>query len=243
MPEQLWFTHILNAIFAAPVDGLFHLLRIPAAYPAAPIGNAFAMEVLAALILAVFGTWLRTRLSVEKPKSAQHAVEMTWNAIGNHGEEIMGHEVWRFLPYLFTLTIFILLANLMGLVPSLDTPTASIEVTLGLAIATFLYYNGVGFKKLGIKDYPKTFVGPIKALAPFMVPLEIISHFARILSLSVRLFANMFAGEILVALFIALLPVAGIIFMGLHVFIALLQAYIFMVLTMVYLSGAVVSEH
>lgn len=245
MPEhQLWFTHILNAIFAGPVDGLYHLLKIPVVDAAAPITNFFAMEVLVALILGIFATWVRARLSVERPKAAQQAVELSWNAIGDHGEEVIGHGGGQtFLPYLFTLFFFILLGNLMGLIPSLDSPTADIEVTLGLAVATFVYYHAVGLKKLGLGKYAKTFVGPMIFMAPLMVPLEIISHFARILSLSVRLFANMFAGEMITTIFLALLPVAGIIFMGLHVFIALLQAYIFMVLAMVYLSGAVAEEH
>ncbi|MGH9467840.1 MAG: F0F1 ATP synthase subunit A [Terriglobales bacterium] len=244
MPEhQLWFAHILNAIFAGPVDGLFHVLGVPVANTAAPINNTFALEVLTALILGIFATWVGRRLSVENPTASQHAVELSWNAMGEHGEEVIGHGGKRFLPYLFTLFFFILVANLMGLVPSLESPTADIEVTLGLAIATFVYYHGVGLKKLGIGKYAKTFVGPMIFLAPLMIPLEIISHFARILSLSVRLFANMFAGEMITTIFLALLPVAGIVFMGLHVFIALLQAYIFMVLTMVYLSGATAEEH
>ncbi|MGH9476543.1 MAG: F0F1 ATP synthase subunit A [Terriglobales bacterium] len=244
MPEQLWFTHVLNAILATPVDGLYHLLKVPVANPAAPITNFFAMEVLAALILAIFATWVRGRLSVDKPKAAQHAVELSWNAIAEHGEEVIGHGGGQtFLPYLFSLFFFILLGNLMGLIPSLTSPTADIEVTLGLALATFIYYHAVGLRTLGPAQYAKTFVGPMIVMAPLMVPLEIISHFARILSLSVRLFANMFAGEMITTIFLALLPVAGIIFMGLHVFIALLQAYIFMVLAMVYLSGAIAEEH
>ncbi|TAN21892.1 MAG: ATP synthase F0 subunit A [Acidobacteria bacterium] len=243
MPEQIWFTHILNALFAAPVDGLFHLLGIPVLYPAAPITNTFALEVLTALILVIIATLVRSRLSVERPGAIQQSVELSWNAIGDHGEEVIGHGGKRFLPFLFTLFFFILIGNLMGLVPSLDSPTAGIETTLGLALATFVYFHAVGLKKLGIVKYAKSFAGPMIFLAPLMVPLEIISSFARILSLSVRLFANMFAGEMITTIFLALLPIAGIAFMGLHVFIAILQAYIFMVLAMVYLSGATAEEH
>ncbi|MGN6594034.1 MAG: F0F1 ATP synthase subunit A [Terriglobales bacterium] len=243
MHEQLWFTHILNTLFAVPVTGLFHLLHVPVADAAAPITNTFAMEVLVALMLMLYAAWQRPRLSVDKPRGWQHILELSWNGISDHSEEVIGHGGSRFLPYLFTLAIFILIGNLIGLIPSLESPTAGIETTIGLAVATFLYYHAVGLRKMGLAKYAKTFLGPIWWMAPLVVVIEIISHFARILSLSVRLYANMFAGELLVTIFMALLPVLGIVFMGLHVFVAFLQAYIFLVLTMVYLAGATAEEH
>jgi F-type H+-transporting ATPase subunit a len=241
--DQLWFTRILNTLFARPVDALLALAHVRVAAPQAPITNTFAMEVLTALILMAVATLVRTRLSVDRPGAWQQAVEASWKAIGDHGEEVIGHGGTRFLPYLFTLAFFILLGNLLGMIPSLETPTAAITVTVGLALCTFFYYHAVGLRKHGVLRYAKSFLGPVPALAPLMLPIEIISHFARILSLSVRLFANMFAGELITSIFLALLPVAGVVFMGLHVFVALLQAYIFVVLTMIYLAGAVAEEH
>lgn len=241
--EQLWFAHLLNLALARPVDLLLGWLGVVPAHPQAPISNTVSMEILVALILMGFATWLRGRLSVENPKAWQQIVELSWNGIGEHSEEVIGHGGSRFLNYLFTLTFFILISNLIGLIPGFESPTADISVTVGLALMAFLYYHTFGIRKHGLLRYLKTFLGPFWWLAWLMLPIEIISHFARILSLSVRLFANMFAGELITTIFLALLPVAGVIFMGLHVFVAILQAYIFLVLTMVYLAGALADEH
>ncbi|HVA63225.1 MAG TPA: F0F1 ATP synthase subunit A [Terriglobales bacterium] len=233
----------MNLALARPVDVLLGWLGVAPAHPQAPISNTFSMEILVALILMGFATWLRGRLSVENPKAWQQIVELSWNGIGEHSEEVIGHGGSRFLNYLFTLTFFILISNLIGLIPGFESPTADISVTVGLALMAFLYYHTFGIRKHGLLRYLKTFLGPFWWLAWLMLPIEIISHFARILSLSVRLFANMFAGELITTIFLALLPVAGVIFMGLHVFVAILQAYIFLVLTMVYLAGALADEH
>ena len=117
-------------------------------------------------------------------------------------------------------------------------------MTAGCALLAFLYYNFIGLKKNGLWKYTKHFFGPIWWLAPLMFPIEIISHLARILSLTVRLFANMYAGEKVTVAFLTLTYlVVPSVFMGLHVFVALLQAYIFVLLTMIYVAGAVAEEH
>lgn len=241
--DQLWFTHLLNLALARTVDAVLGLLGIVSAHPQAPISNTVAMEILVALVLMAFAAWLRGRLSVDQPRAWQQIVELSWTGISDHSEEVIGHGGSRFINYLFTLAWFILLGNLIGLIPGFESPTADITVTLGLAVMAFVYYHAFGIRKHGLLRYLKTFLGPIWWLSWLMLPIEIISHFARILSLSVRLFANMYAGELITTIFLALLPVAGVIFMGLHVFVAFLQAYIFMVLTMVYLSGAISEEH
>ena len=116
-------------------------------------------------------------------------------------------------------------------------------VPLGCAICAFVYYQGQGFKHHGIA-YLKHFMGPMWWLAIIMVPIEIISHLARMLSLTVRLYANMFAGDMVTLVFFSLVPIGvPIIFLGLHMGVSLLQTYIFVLLTMVYLSGAVAEEH
>ena len=117
-------------------------------------------------------------------------------------------------------------------------------VPAGCAMAAFLYYNLAGFRAQGIFSYLKHFAGPVWWLAPLMIPIEIISHLARPMSLTIRLFANMFAGEQVTIIFLGLVPVViPAVFMGLHVFVSFLQAYIFMLLTMVYIQGAVAQEH
>jgi F-type H+-transporting ATPase subunit a len=147
------------------------------------------------------------------------------------------------MGYFGTIFLFILTANLIGLIPCFESPTQNPSVTAGCALTTFIYYNLVGIQANGFK-YAASFAGPVWWLAPMMLPVEIISHMARPLSLTIRLYANMFAGEKVTMAFLGLtlFPIP-VIFMGLHVFVATIQAYIFMVLTMVYVGSAVAHEH
>ncbi len=241
--HQLWFTRWLNALFARPADALLRLLHVAPAHPATPIPNHVAMEILAALIIALFAVWIRPRLSVDKPGAWQHILELLWTGIESQAEEVIGHDAQRFLGFLMTLAVLILVGNLMGLIPGLAAPTAQITVPLGCALVTFVYYHMQGIRRQGWLSYGKTFLGPIPLLAFLMLPIELISHLARILSLSVRLFANMFAGDMIIQIMMALFPLAGVVFMTFHFFIALLQAYIFVLLAMIYLAGAVESHH
>lgn len=243
MPEQLWFTHILNALFAGPVTALLRLIHIEPKYPTAPISNSFSMEVLIFGILLLLFVLLRSRLSVDDPGGLQHSFEWLEGLIQDQSNEIIGHHSDGYTAFLVTLTLFILFSNLLGLVPTFESPTAVAIVPLGCAICAFFYYQAQGFKHAGI-GYLKHFAGPMPALAPLMVPIEIISHLARILSLTVRLFANMFAGDMVTLVFISLVPIVmPIPFLGLHIFVSLLQTYIFVLLTTVYLQGAVSDEH
>jgi F-type H+-transporting ATPase subunit a len=128
-------------------------------------------------------------------------------------------------------------------VPGLESPTATPVVPLGCAVCAFVYYQWQGLRHGGF-GYLKHFLGPVWWLSPLMLPLEIISHLARVLSLTIRLFANMFAGDIVTLVFFSLIPViVPVVFLGLHIGVALLQAYIFVLLTTVYLAGAVATEH
>jgi F-type H+-transporting ATPase subunit a len=143
-----------------------------------------------------------------------------------------------------TLGIFVLLSNLLGLIPTLETPTASIQVTLGCAVAAFVYYNLHGFRQHGILGYLKHLCGPMIFIAPLMLPIEVFSNFFRLLSLSVRLWANMIVGNILERIFTGLVPIViPALFMALHTFVSFMQAYIFMLLPAVYTSLAVAEEH
>jgi F-type H+-transporting ATPase subunit a len=243
MPEQLWLTHILNALFAGPVTALLRLVHIEPKYPAAPISNSFSMELLIFGILVLLFVWVRSQLSVDNPGGLQHAFEGLEGFIQDQSNEIIGHHSEGYTAFLTALCLFILFSNLLGLVPTFESPTAVAIVPLGCAICAFLYYQTQGFKHAGIK-YLAHFAGPMPALAPLMVPIEIISHLARILSLTVRLFANMFAGDMVTLVFISLIPIVmPIPFLGLHIFVSLLQTYIFVLLTTVYLQGAVSDEH
>jgi F-type H+-transporting ATPase subunit a len=244
MPEQLPFTAFLNRLFAGPVDSLLRALHIQPAYPQAPVTNYVAMQVLVLLILLVIFVVLRVRLSVENPKGLQHVFEGLHGFIENQSGEIIGPHSERFTAFLTALFIFILVCNLLGLVPGFESPTAVPPVPLGCAIVAFFYYHLQGIKRLGVWAYAKHFAGPMPLLAPLMVPIEIVSHLARVLSLTIRLFANMFAGDMVTLVFFSLVPIGvPIIFLGLHIGVSVLQAYIFVLLTMVYLQGAVAVEH
>jgi F-type H+-transporting ATPase subunit a len=244
MPEQIWFTQFLNQHLAGVITPLLQRVGITPHYPRAPISNFVAMELLVFLILIVFFVLVRMRLSVERPGGLQHIVEGIEGFVGGQSEEIIGHHSEQFTPFLVVIGLFILVGNLIGLVPTLESPTASGSVPLGCAILTFVYYNLQGIRKQGLLKYLKHFTGPMPAMAPLMLPIELFSHAARVLSLTLRLYANMFAGDMVTLVFMSLIPVfVPVIFLGLHVFVSLLQAYIFVLLTTVYLAGAVAEEH
>ena len=243
MPEQLWFTAILNHLFAGPVSAALRALHIEPKYPAQPISNSLAMELLVFGFLLILFLMVRSRLSVESPGGLQHTFEGLEGFVLGQSHEIIGHHSEGYTPFLATLALFILCSNLIGLVPGFESPTAVPVVPLGCALCAFVYYQFQGFKHAGI-GYLKHFAGPMPALAPLMILIEIISHLARVLSLTIRLYANMFAGDMVTLVVFSLLPlIFPVAFLGLHIFVSLLQTYIFVLLTTVYLQGAVADEH
>ena len=125
-----------------------------------------------------------------------------------------------------------------------ETPTGMPEVPLGLAVLTFLYYNYQGIRVNGPIGYLKQFAGPLWWLAPLLFPIEVVSHLARMMSLTIRLYANMFASDLLTLVWFSIIPIAvPSVFLGLHFAVSLIQAFVFMLLTMIYLSMAVAHEH
>ena len=250
--EQLAFTALLNRLFGPSVLALLQALHIHPKHPATPISNPFAMELLVVLLLTIFFTAVRTQLSVERPGALQHTMEGIHGFIENLAREIIGHHSARFVPYLTVLGMFILTCNLIGLVPGLESPTTVEIVPLGAALLTWFYYHYAGLREHGAIGYLKHFIGPqegmplpVRIFLPIIIfPIEIFSHTARVLSLSVRLFANMFAGEMVTLVFFSLIPVGlPVVFQGLHVFVAFIQTYIFVLLPTVYLGEAMAHEH
>lgn len=243
MPEQLWFTEILNRMFAGPVTSLLRTINIEPKHPTAPIPNSLSMEILVFAFLLLLFVLLRSRLSVDRPGSLQHVFEGVEGFVQGQSNEIIGHQSEGYTPFLAALFFFILVCNLMGVIPGFESPTAVPVVPLGCALCAFVYYQTQGFKHAGI-GYLKHFAGPMPALAPLMIPIELISHLARVLSLTIRLFANMFAGDMVTLVFFSLVPLGvPILFLGLHIGVSFLQTYIFVLLTTVYLQGAVGEEH
>jgi F-type H+-transporting ATPase subunit a len=252
MPEQLWFTEILNRFFGTAVAGLLQTMGIHPRHPQAPIPNSVAMEILVCLFLIVVFFIVRARLSVDRPGALQHTFEGVVGFIDGQSHEIIGPHSEVHTPFLVALALFILFCNLIGLIPGFESPTAVPIVPLGCAIVAFFYYQAQGFRHAGAA-YLAHFLGPSDKdmsiviripLAILMLPIELISHLARVLSLTIRLFANMFAGDMVTLVFFSLVPLGiPILFLGLHLGVSFLQTYIFVLLTTVYLAGAVAEEH
>jgi F-type H+-transporting ATPase subunit a len=244
MPEhEIWLTRLFNDHLAGLGDWLLALVRVHAENPARPWANFITMQLLVAAIIIVVFAYLRPRLSMDRPSKTQHTFEVIYTFLHDEANDNIGHEGPRFLPFLGTLFIFILFCNLIGVIPGFESPTMNPSVPAGCAVLVFVYYNFMGFKQQGVFKYMAHFAGPMPLLAPLMIPIELISHMARPLSLTIRLFANMLAGEKVTVVFLGLTYlVAPAVFMGLHVFVSFLQAYIFVLLTMMYLSETVSHE-
>jgi F-type H+-transporting ATPase subunit a len=158
-------------------------------------------------------------------------------------EENIGHDGHQFLPVIGTLALFIGLSNIIGLVPGLGSPTSNPYVPAACAAFIFIYYNFAGIRKHGLVKYLKHFMGPVWWMAPLMIPIELISHLARPLSLTIRLWGNIFAEELLIVIFVGIAPLfLPLPFIAFAIFGGLLQAYIFITMSQMYLSMAVASE-
>jgi F-type H+-transporting ATPase subunit a len=270
MEEQvLGVTKLVNALLGKPALALLAALHIHPENPEYPIPNHIAMEFVVFLIAAVFFVWLKGRLSVDNPGGAQQCMEaLLTNSMGVGArdllEDIGGHGASRYLPMIGSIGMFVLMSNLISLVPGFSSPTADKSVPLGCAIVVFIYYNWCGLVHHGPLGYAKHFLGPVIYLAPLMVVVEILSHVARLLSLTVRLWVNMFVSELLYVTFLGLtmllflfvghLNALGYVlapfpllapcaFILLHIFVGFVQAFVFTLLPIIYLSGAVAEEH
>jgi F-type H+-transporting ATPase subunit a len=243
MEKELWVTTQFNQYLAGPANAVLNAVQSPAKNPASPWTDWMVCEVLVVLFIVLFFALVRMRLSVDKPGKVQHTMELIYEFIHASAEEVVGHEGPKYMAFFGTIFLFILFMNLIGLIPGLESPTMYTMVPLGLAVVTFFFYHATGMRAQGF-GYIKQFLGPFWWLAWLMLPIEVISHFARPLSLTVRLFANMFAGEQVYLTFVTLTKVVlPVVFIGLHMFVGILQAYIFMLLAMVYVGGAVSHEH
>jgi F-type H+-transporting ATPase subunit a len=243
MPEsELWVTSIFNDYLSAPANAVLGLVGMHT--QARPWADFIVMQIVVAVLLMAVVAVLRPRLSADRPGKLQHTFELFYDFVKGQAEDQVGHAAHHYLAFFGTLFLFILTSNLIGLIPCFESPTMTASVTAGCAVATFAYYNLAGVIAQGPLRYLAHFCGPFWWLAPLMLPIEIISHLARMLSLTVRLYANMFAGEQVTLVFLKLTKfLAPVAFMGLHVFVGVVQAYIFMLLAMVYVGGAVAHDH
>ncbi len=265
-----WLTHLVNHYLGPLALTLLGALHITPTHRETPIPEHVVMSLAVLVLVTVLALILRSRLSVERPGGTQQVAEMLLTNPMGFGirdllDENAGHEGRRFLAFTGAISIFILFANLLGVVPLFSSPTGEKSVPLGCALLTFVYFNWHGIRHHGPAGYLKHFAGPVWWLAELIFPVEIISTTARVLSLTVRLWANIFASDLIYALFLGLLlqPVVWaesksrvlalvlgvfpalipLIFIALHIFVSVIQAYVFTVLPSIYLGMATAEEH
>lgn len=273
MHETVTFiTRWVNDLLGPAAAAVLSWLHVRPENPALPIPQQVVMGVIVLIVCTILALVLRSRLSVERPGAMQQIAEgLLTNPLGfgikDLLEENSGHDAARYIPFVGSISIFILFANVLGAFPNtfLMAPTEIVTVPLACAVLTFLYFNYHGIRHHGPVGYLGHFAGPVPALSWLILPVEIISATARILSLTVRLWANIFASDLLIAIFLGLFsgvslwgwersPILGlglsvfaatipIAFFLLHIFVSIVQAYVFTILPSVYLGLATADEH
>jgi F-type H+-transporting ATPase subunit a len=268
-------TLLVNRYLGPYALALLSFLHITPKHPDRPIPEHVVMCVIVLLAGTLMALLLRSRLSVEKPGASQQVAELLLTNPLGFGikdllEENVHHGASRLIPFVGSISVFVLLSNLLSAIPFFAAPTAEKTVPLACALLTFIYFNWQGIKHHGAGHYLLTFAGSPKtvgdwALAILLFPVELVSTSARMLSLTVRLWANIVASDLLYTIFVGLFSMATVAawakspalgalvailpatipvaFIGLHVFVAIIQAYIFTVLPSVYLGMATADEH
>ncbi len=208
-----------------------------------PVPHFVSYAFLASFILIGIALMLRGGMALV-PRGMQNFVEVLAEAMLNLAQETIGERWGRaFFPFIATLFLFILTSNFMGLIPGFISPTGNINMTAAMALPVFFLYQVVGFRMHGF-SYIKHFLGPVIFLAPLMFVVEVLSHMARPLTLSVRLFGNMFAKHTLLGVLAVMVPfIVPSLVLGLGVLVSFVQAFVFALLTTLYLAGAVEEAH
>ena len=201
---------------------------------------AYSWFIMAALAILSF---LATRRLDIYPAKLQNVMEAVISGIDGFLTDTMGHEGRRFFPLVATLALYILASNLLGLLPGFESPTSNINTTASMAIVVFFTTHIVGFRIHGVK-YLKHFMGPIWWLSPLMIVIELIGHLARPVSLTMRLFGNIKGEDIVLAVVLFLVPaLVPLPVFFLMIFTSLIQTVVFLLLTMMYISGAMEEAH
>jgi F-type H+-transporting ATPase subunit a len=247
LEHPLWIVQAVNAALGPMVASLLHALGREVEPGHDVIPNYLVMAGLVVLAWTVLGLIARRSLSVDNPGRLQILLEDGVTAVQAMLRDYVGHKGPRYLALVTAMFVFILSGNLMGLIPGFMAPTSNINVTLGCALTVAVYYHVQGLKEQGVFNYLKHFAAPPGApifLAPIMLPIEIISHLSRVLSLSLRLFGNIFGEELVILILFSIVPfLVPLPMMFLGLVTASLQAFIFVLLTIIYLGGAVATEH
>jgi len=268
-------THWFNYVFGPIARIALKTIHIQPSDLERPIPEYVVMSLIVLGVGTVLALILRRRLSAERPGSFQQVAEMLLTNPLKFGicdllDENVAHDPRKHVAIVGTVSIFILFSNLLSVFPAFTAPTAIVVVPLGCAIVTFVYFNWQGIRHHGVGHYLLTFAGSPRTLADgylgiLLFPVELLSTAARVLSLTVRLWANIFASDLLYAIFLSLLvkltifgwekfhPLGAVLavlpiviplaFIGLHIFVAIIQAYVFTVLPTIYLGMATADEH
>lgn len=199
--------------------------------------------ILVALIVIILGKMATSRMQ-QVPGGLQNMWEMLFEGILSVADGVIGRKyALKYFPLAASIAIIVFVSNLIGIIPGFESPTATISFTLTLALIVFVYYNFEGIRKNGIISYFAHFSGPVLILAPLMFPVELISHFSRIISLSFRLFGNIKGDDMFLLVMLMLVPyIAPLPAFAILLFMAVLQAFVFMILTYVYLQGAIMLD-
>lgn len=263
-----WITHFVNHYLGGAALALLSALRIRPNNSDLPVPEHLVMALMALVIGTLLALLVRSRLSVEKPGATQQVAELLLtNPLGFGIRDLLDENVHhggrKFISWVGAIGLFVLLANLLSVIPVFSSPTGNVSVPLACASLTFLYFVYQGMRAQGAGGYLKHFAGDVWWLSPLIFPVEIISTCARVLSLTVRLWANIVASDLIYGIFLSLfvaatswgwgkshalgaligiLPaVIPVLFIGLHIFVSVVQAYIFTILPSVYLGLA--TEH
>jgi len=215
-----------------------------------PVPENTATAVLVAILLGLVAWRVRGKLrdtnaalEPDDGVSVRNAGEVLVEGIDALAEGVIGHHHRQYVPLLAAFFVFILVSNLVGLVPGVLPPTSNFSTTLGLGLVSFMAYNAYGLKAHGLA-YLKHFLGPVAFLAAFMLPIELFSHAFRPISLGIRLFANLFADHAVVGIFTELTKVGiPVMFYVLGAFVSVVQAFVFTMLSAIYIALAVSHDH
>lgn len=215
-----------------------------------PEGESLASALLVVIVVATSGFIARKKLSSaanplvpDSNLSMRNIFELLSLFILKLADTVMGENNRKYLPFLATLFTYLLSMNLLGLIPGFSMPTDSLTINLGIALTVFILYNTWGIREVGPVAYFKHLLGPIWLIAPLMLVIELISHVVRPLSLSLRLFGNMTGDHIVLSVFTDLTKFGvPVVFYGLGTFVCMMQAFVFTLLTMIYIRFAITHE-
>lgn len=242
LEHSLPIVDFFNLVLGRPLAALLAIFGLRVKDPAHLLPDYLVMTLIVAILLSILLGLAGRRVSLI-PGKTQVVLESLIDFFEGMIVDTIGEQGKKYLPLVTTVGLFIMTSNLLGLIPGFMSPTSKLNVTLGCALVVWLYYHWQGIKTQGVLGYLKHFTGSNPFLAPLLLPIEIISHFSRPVSLSMRLFGNIFSEELLILIIASIIPyLLPLPFMAIAIFTAVIQAYVFVLLTCIYIAGAVAHE-